>query len=239
MLGIGVCAALLQAWLWKFPMIPDPSGTDPNGITTAPKFWRSVHRGLGYIFTSIYVTLATQMVPRIWQFESESWTLSSVVHSLLGLGIGALLGIKIWILRRGQKHGKKLPWFGWGMVMLSVFVVELVYSPVKRGILRPEASDGVMNMNEAAAARKIVFKNCTQCHGLSVVAGPHDDGWKHVLEEMAENAEKRGLPDPSAGQRAIVAEYLGEVYGSNPDSDKDSESGRDRDRGRGHSSDDD
>jgi len=237
MVGIGLVAAILQSWLWTFPMAPDPGGSDPNGVTTAPKFWRMVHRWLGYVFALIYVVLAIQMVPRIWQFESEAWSTGVVLHSVLGLGIGALLGIKIWILRRGQKHGKKLPWFGWGMVALSILVVGLVFSPVRQAIRRPEVSSGTMNMKEAATARKIVFKNCTQCHGLDVVARPKDDDWMHVLEEMAENAEKRGFPDPSEGERALVAEFLEAVYGFSSESDLDSKSERGRGRGGGRSDD--
>lgn len=233
MVGIGLVAAILQSWLWTFPMAPDPGGSDPNGVTTAPKFWRMVHRWLGYVFAMIYVVLAIQMVPRIWQFEPEAWSTGVVLHSVLGLGIGALLGTKVWILRRAQKHGKKLPLFGWGMVILSILVVGVVYRPVTNAIQRPSFSDGAMTIAEAEIARKIVLKNCTQCHGLSLVAGPKDDDWMHVLEEMAENAEKRGLPDPSEGQRSLVANYLGNVYGSSVEPDDDPDSSRGRGRGRG------
>ncbi|QYK52056.1 MAG: hypothetical protein KF824_07265 [Fimbriimonadaceae bacterium] len=238
MIGVGVLAAVLQTWLWTFPMAPDPSGIDPNGVTTAPKLWRRVHRGMGYIFALIYLVLAIQMIPRVWNFESVAWSATTLIHSLFGLGVGALLGIKIWILRRAQRHGKKLPYFGWGMVVFSLVVMSLVYQPVREGIVRPSVSDGVMTQQDADQARQIVFKNCIQCHGLSIVAGPHDDDWMHILEEMAENAEKRGIPDPSQGQRALIANYLAATYGAGAESDENSEHGRGRGRGRNRGDDD-
>lgn len=238
MLLVGFLAAVLQTWLWTFPMVPDPSGSDPNGVTTAPRLWRIVHRGMGYVFALIYLVLATQMIPRIWNYESVAWSATTLIHSLFGLGVGGLLGIKIWILRRAQRHGKKLPYFGWGIVLLSIIVVSLVYQPVRQGIVRPGVSDGAMTQQDAEKARQIVFKNCIQCHGLSVVAGPRDDDWMHILEEMAENAEKRGIPDPSEGKQALIANYLAATYGAGAESDEDSEHGRGRGRGRNRGDDD-
>lgn len=36
MAAIAIVNAGLMAWLWRFPMRPDPSGRNPNGISTAP-----------------------------------------------------------------------------------------------------------------------------------------------------------------------------------------------------------
>lgn len=47
---IAVVNTALQAWLWTYPMVPDPSGADPHGKSSAPQFWTNVHRALGYAF---------------------------------------------------------------------------------------------------------------------------------------------------------------------------------------------
>jgi hypothetical protein len=44
---IAVVNPALMAWLWRFPMVPDPACPDSNGVSTAPRFWAYVHRGLG------------------------------------------------------------------------------------------------------------------------------------------------------------------------------------------------
>lgn len=50
MAAIAVVNAGLMAWLWRFPMVPDPAGRDPNGVSTAPRSWTNVRRALGYVF---------------------------------------------------------------------------------------------------------------------------------------------------------------------------------------------
>lgn len=225
-LGVGFClvgllAALLQNWLWTFPMAPDPGGVDPNGVTTAPKFWRMVHRGLGYVFLGIYLVLLVQMVPRLWQFEPEAWSLRPVLHAVVGLGIGGILGLKIWILRRGQRFGKRLPLLGWSMVVLAFVAVGLVWRPAVQLQSIDPVSDGGFTFEEAAVMRGIVGRNCIQCHGLSVVAGGSDDGSMETLEEMAENAEDRGLADPAGGDRSRMAAFLEHVYFGVEDDDGD------------------
>ena len=54
---LAIVATVLQAWLWSFPMVPDPGGPDPNGKSTAPKFWVNVHRLSGLIYVIIYIVL--------------------------------------------------------------------------------------------------------------------------------------------------------------------------------------
>ena len=37
MAAIAIGNAALMAWLWRFPMKPDPTGRDPHGVSTAPR----------------------------------------------------------------------------------------------------------------------------------------------------------------------------------------------------------
>ena len=195
---VGLLAALLQAWLWTFPMVPDPTGTDPNGVTTAPKFWRYTHRLLGYIFVALYVVLLSQMVPRTWRFEPAAWTLPAVVHAVLGISILPVLIFKVGILRRWQKHGKKLPLLGALLLILSVGALAIV-APALRTVKGGDR-DGA----------GLVAERCFSCHGASRIISEDGDfrDWLKTLEDMTENAEELRRPDPVGGDAVRLAEYL-------------------------------
>ena len=88
MATIAVINATLMAWLWRFPMAPDPSGRSPHGISTAPRAGVLLHRGLGYVFILLYAALLFEMLPRTWEFRVATPT--SIVHGILGAFIGLL-----------------------------------------------------------------------------------------------------------------------------------------------------
>lgn len=226
-LAVGALASALQYWLWTFPMVPDPSGVDPNGITTAPKLWRYTHRALGYAFVGIYLALMSQMVPRLWQYQIEGWTASSIVHALLGLLVGILLIAKVLILRRYQRFGNRLLIVGSLIFLLSVGSVALVGPPALKVLRHPGDEE----------ARRIILQNCTTCHGIGVIAGESEDPgkWYEILEEMSEKAAKRGISDPSQGQEDRLVAFLISMnpHGEGGDEEGEEESGRGRRRGRG------
>ena len=224
-LAVGILASILQYWLWTFPMVPDPTGVDPNGVTTAPKFWRYAHRSLGYAFVGIYLILAVEMVPRLWNYSPDAWSVSAVVHAVAGLLIGLTLVAKVLILRRFQRLGNKLLIIGSALLLLSVGAVALVAPPALK----------VLNHPGDDQARQIVIQNCTSCHGLSVVAGKGGgpEKWYEILEEMAEKAEKRGMGDPSQGQQDRLVAFLASMNPHQSDGDEDGDdSGRRRGRER-------
>ena len=195
---VGVLAAILQYWLWTFPMATDPTGQDPNGVTTAPKFWRYAHRGLGYLFVLLYVLLAIQMVPRIWRFDEAAWTPSAIAHAVLGLSILPVLLIKVGILRFWQRHGKKLPLLGTLLALFAIGTFALVAMPYLIVASGPEPG------------RSLVAERCYSCHASSRILsedGDFDD-WLKTLEDMSENAENMRRPDPVQGDARALAEYL-------------------------------
>jgi hypothetical protein len=196
---VGLCATVLQLWLWTFPMVPDPHGVDPNGVTTAPRPWRIIHRLLGYLFIGLYLVLLSQMVPRLWNYDEDAWNGMSIAHALIGAAIGPVLLFKIIVLRRIQKIGKSLRPLGLTVFALSLLAVAIV-APPAFALQAPDNNQ----------ARNAVLTNCTQCHGLSKVVSEDGDreDWLDVLEDMAENAAERGMADPSAGRRQEIAQYL-------------------------------
>jgi hypothetical protein len=222
--AIGLAASLLQYWLWTFPMVPDPTGIDPNGVTTAPYAWRMVHRILGYLFAATYFWLAALMVPRLWRYDSDSWGLLPIVHAGLGLTVGLILVAKVLILRRHQKYGNRLRLVGTVLLLVSVAAVGLVSAP-------PIV---LMNSGEDRQAREIVLRNCVQCHGLSRVVRESRDqeDWREILEEMREKAAERGLPDPTESQPDRLAAFLAAVPQEGESNGEEEGSRRRRRRGR-------
>jgi cytochrome c5 len=118
---IGIVATILQAWLWSFPMAPDPGGPDPNGLSTAPKFWTSTHRFLGLAYVLIYVVLMIEMVPRLWEYQVE-FPSRTVMHICMGIIIGVLLIAKIAVIRWFQHFGKSLPTMGLMILMCTLIL---------------------------------------------------------------------------------------------------------------------
>jgi hypothetical protein len=176
---IAVVNALLMAWLWSFPMKPDPGGKDPHGVSTAPRSWTNVHRALGYIFVLIYVALLFEMVPRLWEFRVFSAV--TVIHAILGALVGLLLAVKIAIIRRFQRFGGNLPWIGGSLAATAVVMNGIAIVPAWMA-LRPLTS----MTPELAAGRDVVAAKCFQCHGASTIVSEREDArkWDRLTRKM-------------------------------------------------------
>ena len=118
---ISIVATILQAWLWSFPMVPDPGGPDPNGRSTAPRSWTNIHRFLGLAYVLIYVALMIEMVPRLWEYQVE-FPSRTVMHICMGIIIGVLLVTKIAVIRWFQHFGKSLPTLGLMLLMCTLIL---------------------------------------------------------------------------------------------------------------------
>lgn len=204
--AIGFAAAVLQYWLWTFPMTADPSGRDPNGITTAPRFWRFAHRILGYAFSLIYAVLLVPMTLRLPYLVGESGDLRQFVHAAAGLAIAPVLLVKVWILRFRPRFGKSLIKLGSVVQGLALLTVGLVVGPAAQLATLPISS------STDSFANGLVKKRCVTCHGATpLVNGEGDDSWPKVLEEMREKALDWGRPDPAQSDAPIIAGYLQRV----------------------------
>ncbi len=196
--GLGLVAGALQAWLWRFPMVPDPSGRDPHGVSTAPRGWTNVHRVLGYAFLLVLVGMLLPMVPRLWSYDADAWTGAAVLHATLGGLMLAIVLAKIAIIRKWQRWGHLLPWLGGTLVLASLVLLGSVASPVQR-----------VASGASPKVRAALGTGCIRCHGLSTVArGAEDHSWARTLAEMREKAGKRGQGDPTLGSSSDVASHL-------------------------------
>ncbi len=201
--ALGLAAALLQFWLWTFPMESDPTGRDPNGRTTAPRSWRIVHRILGYGYGLLYLVLIGQMLPR-WPYllrephENRIWA-----HVLAGLAIPVVLVGKVWILRCRPDFGKWLLKLGATLLALTLLTIGLVAPPSLRLAMLPASTP------EGQSGKAVLRSECLGCHGATpILKGSREDRWPKVLQEMREIAREWGRPDPVRADGERLQAYL-------------------------------
>jgi cytochrome c5 len=89
---VGLANVLLMFKLWGYPFDHE------RLVSSAPRSLMALHRVLGYVFLAIYLSLMLQMVPRLWAYQVEL-PARTVAHLVMGLAIGALLFVKILIVR--------------------------------------------------------------------------------------------------------------------------------------------
>ena len=201
---IAVINVSLMAWLWRFPMQPDPTGRDPNGVSSAPRFWVNVHRALGYVFLLIYLALLFEMVPRAWEFREQ--TGASIWHGVFGGLIGVILAIKISVIRRFKQFGHRLPWIGVSLALSTLAAVALSVPPAWR-VMQPLAP----LTPHLKQGRAVVAQKCVQCHGASLIANENEDAeeWDEITREMQKYSER--IPDKTPiteRERILATQYL-------------------------------
>lgn len=228
MAAIAVVNASLMAWLWRFPMQPDPTGRDPNGVSTAPRSWTNVHRALGYVFVLAYCALLIEMLPRVWEFRVA--TASSVVHAIFGVLVGVLLIVKIAVIRRFRQFGNRLPWIGGALAASTLIATALAVVPAWT-VMRPFAP----LPQDLARGREVVSRKCNQCHGASVIASEREDArkWERITREMQRFS--RTIPDKepiAEDERGAAAAYLAHVLGEEEEDDHDADDADDSGRRR-------
>ena len=208
---LAIAATLLQAWLWSFPMVPDPGGPDPNGRSTAPRGWTRLHRLLGLAYVVIYLVLMWAMVPRLWEYQLEL-PARTVMHACMGVTIGVLLVTKISIIRWFQHFGKALP--GLGLALLTATILlgflslpfairahaltgrvfeEANLRRVERALgtvaLGEEVARGELVSPEALlAGREVLTRKCAVCHDMrTILVKPRSaSSWHKLVLRMAD-----------------------------------------------------
>lgn len=227
-LAIGVVATVLQAWLWRFPMMPDPGGPDPNGKSSAPRSWTHVHRALGAAFVVIYVIMMIQMTPRLWEYQVEL-PARSILHAVMGITIGFLLVLKIAIIRWFQHFGKALPKIG-AAIMLCTIILSFLSVPyalraqdfgsattpaalervkvLTAGLELGEAPETLATADAMHRGREVLTVKCVVCHDLrTILRRPYTpEGWRDVVWRMMEKPQIERAMKPE--DLAPVTAYL-------------------------------
>ena len=208
---LAIVATVLQAWLWSFPMAPDPGGPDPHGKSTAPKAWTLVHRLMGLAYIIIYVVLMWEMVPRMWEYQFEL-PARTVIHACMGITIGILLITKVSIIRWFQHFGTALPGIGLSLLICTVILGFLslpfalrahafnagVFEP--DNLLRVQRVLSGLDLDERARpadlvtqssllhGREVLTKKCAVCHDMRTILVKPRSGksWHNLVVRMAD-----------------------------------------------------
>jgi mono/diheme cytochrome c family protein len=224
---LALANTILMLRLWGYPFDHE------RMASSAPRPLMLLHRLLGYAYLLIYLLLMTQMVPRLWAYQVEL-PARTVLHLALGIAVGALLGVKILIVRF-FKHleGGTAPTLGI-LLFVSTTVLIGLSAPIAlreaymsrtltgpgtagiervRTLLPPVGLPKDLPVAELASAeglrrgRGVLLTKCVACHDLrTVLAKPRPPAaWADTVRRMAE----RAVLDPiSEREQWQVTAYL-------------------------------
>jgi len=208
MLVLAAFNTALMAWLWRFPMLPDPDSRNPHGRSSAPRWATRLHRVVGWLFILCFALLLMEMLPRLWRFRE--WSLVSLFHAAGGLAIGGLLLAKLAVIRRWPQWSDSLPWLGGGLAALTLLVALSGLLPAAL-LTRQEARSA-----DAVAGRVLIAARCLQCHGASVIVAERErpERWHRELREMQRRSQRTVWALAiSDREREQIAAYLIESRG--------------------------
>jgi mono/diheme cytochrome c family protein len=208
--AIGFAATFLMYHLWAYPF------DKATRTSAAPRWAMNLHRVLGYLFALSYVLIMWKMVPRLWQYQVEFPT-RTTIHIVLGVSVGFMLILKIAILRFFRHFEEWMPFLGTGILFGSVILLALslpfvlreqaleksapggsAYSEASRARvaqLLPSAglpSDApIAELSETAAlkvGRRVLLDECSTCHDLKTILDrPRTpQGWWSTVERMGD-----------------------------------------------------
>lgn len=190
--AVSAASTVLMFYLWGFPWDKD------RLRSAAPPGLVRLHRTLGWVFVGIYLVMLWQMVPRMWRYQIELPP-RTVAHLVLGMSIGAILFVKILVVRF-FKHleGTLVPALGTALFVASVLLVGLALPfSLRESLLQREAISGeafaadrlervrsllpLAGVTDSAerqrlatpegliAGRAVLTSKCVQCHDLRTV----------------------------------------------------------------------
>ncbi|MBB5515436.1 mono/diheme cytochrome c family protein [Rubricella aquisinus] len=190
LLALGL--TILMFHLWGYPF------DKTRHRSSAPRALMFLHRAFGYVFVAIYVVLMWDMVPRLWSYQIEL-PARTVFHLMLGMAVGALLLVKILVVRFFKHLESTLaPILGTALLICTILLAGLALPYAAReAYLRATAQDGQNFSQEridrvttylpqigfadaaglatlASAAglaegRDVLTRKCTQCHDLRTI----------------------------------------------------------------------
>ena len=117
-LVLGGSAVFLMFRLWGYPFDHE------RHQSSAPPSLINLHRFIGLAYVVLYVFMMWQMVPRLFQYQVE-FPARTVAHLMLGVSIGFLLILKIFIIRCARHLSSMLPYLGVGIFWCTVLLTSL------------------------------------------------------------------------------------------------------------------
>jgi cytochrome c5 len=177
--------------LWGYPFDAE------RHQSTAPPSLVLLHRLVGLAYVVLYVFMMWQMVPRLFQYQVE-FPARTVAHLMLGVSIGFLLILKVYIIRCARSLSSMLPYMGVGLLWCTVLLASLsvpfafkerlwssnvaggsVYSDEnleRIGKLLPGAGfpaaaplAELTSKSALQAGRRVLLTKCVMCHDLKTI----------------------------------------------------------------------
>ena len=191
-LVLALFLTFLMYHLWGYPF------DKKAHRSSAPRSLMNLHRVLGWVFVAIYVFLMWDMVPRLWSYQIEL-PARTVIHLTLGIAVGAILIIKIAIVRFFKHLESTLaPILGTSLLVCTLLLTGLALPYAAReAYLRATAQDGenfsrdrldrvtkflpligfedeaglqeLASSTGLAAGRDVLTNKCTQCHDMRTI----------------------------------------------------------------------
>jgi hypothetical protein len=226
---LGLANAVLMFKLWGYPFDHE------RMVSSAPRLLVLIHRAVGYLFLGIYLYLMSQMVPRMWEYQVEL-PARTVAHLVMGISIGAILAVKILIVRF-FKHleSTTVPFLGILLVICTTVLIGLsapislrdayvrarltggasgaqrvdrVKALLPRAGLPPEVSLSELATERGLdRGRAVILRKCVQCHDLrTVLARPRTP--ESWLETVRRMAARSVLQPISGPDQGYAVAYL-------------------------------
>ena len=191
-LFVGAGGTFLMFHLWEYPFDHETLKSE------APPLLVRLHRVLGWAYLAIYIYFMWQMAPRLWSYQIE-FPARTVAHLTLGMTIGAILLVKMSIVRF-FKHleATLVPILGTAMFICTILLIglsapfafreaylraggvegnlitgenlERVRSHLGLAGLENEAMLSTLSTPQAlSAGQTVLTTHCIQCHDLRTV----------------------------------------------------------------------
>jgi mono/diheme cytochrome c family protein len=230
-LALGTVSTLLMFHLWGYPF------DEKTYKSEAPPSLMLLHRLIGYVYLAIYLYFLSQMVPRLWEYQIEL-PARSVAHLTLGMAIGAILLVKISVVRFFKHLESKLvPFLGVSLLICTILLMGLsipfafreaylraatvngpISDPKNLGRVREQLllaglrDDGdrkrLASPKSLRAGQAVLLKECVQCHDLRTVLARPRTP-ENWRETVTRMAERSNLVKPiSERQQWEVISYL-------------------------------
>ena len=191
-LFVGAGGTFLMFHLWGYSFDHETRKSE------APPPLMRLHRALGWVYLLLYIYFMWQMVPRLWSYQIE-FPARTVAHLTLGMTIGAILLVKVAIVRFFKHLESALvPLLGTAMFICTILLIglsapfafreaylrassvegnliaeenlERVRSHLKLAGLEDEAMLSELSTPQAlTAGQTVLTTHCIQCHDLRTV----------------------------------------------------------------------
>ena len=118
-LALGAAGTFLMYHLWGYPFDHETHTSE------APPRLMRIHRLIGWLYLILYLYFMSQMVPRLWNYQIE-FPARTVAHLTLGMTIGALIFIKVAIVRFFRHlESTLIPFLGTALLVCTILLIGL------------------------------------------------------------------------------------------------------------------